>query len=89
MIYIVNKKFLLQQIFKYSKSLEYIKIFNNSEIDYKNLMEFIEKINQKNSYTRLIRILKKENSILEEDIILEIRKSYKNKKGKLVIYLKK
>lgn len=47
MIYIIDKKFLLQQIFKYSKSLEYIKIFNNSEIDYKNLMEFIEKINQK------------------------------------------
>lgn len=49
----------------------------------------IEKINKKNSYTQKIRILKRENSILNEDIILEIKKSYLNSKNIRIITLKK
>ena len=58
-------------------------------IDYEKLMLNIKKINKKNSYTQKIRILKRENSILNEDIILEIKKSYLNSKNIRIITLKK
>ena len=52
-------------------------------------MEYIASINLKNSYTSKIRILKKIDCILNEDLILNIRLMRVNKENIRVIYLKK
>ena len=82
MIFIIDREYLI----KYLRLKIEIK---NNKIDYEKLMLDIEKINKKNSYTQKIRILKRENSILNEDIILEIKKSYLNSKNIRIITLKK
>lgn len=87
MIFIYDKSYLIENLRKYSKKIE-IELKDN-KIDYYKLMQNIEKINKKNSYTKKIRIIKKENSILNEDIILTIKKSYLNSQNIRVIYLKK
>ena len=87
MIFIIDREYLIKYLRMYSKELK-IEIKNNKR-DYEKLMLDIEKINKKNSYTQKIRILKRENSILNEDIILEIKKSYLNSKNIRIITLKK
>mgnify|MGYP005904522065 CR=1 FL=1 len=76
MIFIYDRNYLIDNLRRYSKKLE-IELKEN-KINYEKLMQDIEKINKKNSYTTKIRILKKENSILNEDIALNIKKSYIN-----------
>lgn len=52
-------------------------------------MEYIASINLKNSYTSKIRILKKVDSVLNEDLVLDIRLMRANKENIKVIYLSK
>lgn len=87
MIFIYDRNYLIDNLRRYSKKLE-IELKEN-KINYEKLMQDIEKINKKNSYTTKIRILKKENSILNEDIALNIKKSYINASNIRVIYLRK
>lgn len=61
----------------------------NEKVNYKKLMEYIASINLKNSYTSKIRILKKADSILNEDLVLDIRLMRANKENIKVIYLSK
>lgn len=87
MLYICDTSYLLEVLRKYSKKLD-IEVENN-KINYQKLMLNIEKINKNNSYSKVIRILKKQNCILDEDLILSIKKSYINSNSIRVIYLKK
>ena len=88
-IFVYDKKFLLVNLRIYSKSLSEIISLKDNRIDYKGIMNYLERINKKNSFSKKLRILKKENSNLDIDIVLEIKKSYKNSEGIQVIYLKK
>ncbi|MCF0171877.1 MAG: hypothetical protein HUJ87_15400 [Fusobacterium varium] len=87
MIYIRDTAYLLEILQRYSKKLE-VEVENN-KINYQLLMKNLEKINKKNSYSKVIRVLKKENSILNEDVVLNIKKSYLNSNNIRIIYLKK
>lgn len=88
-IYIYDKEFLIKHIKTYSKDISKIVILENEKINYKKLMEYIASINLKNSYTSKIRILKKIDCILNEDLVLNIRLMRVNKENIRVIYLKK
>ena len=87
MIYIRDTAYLLEILQRYSKKLE-VEVENN-KINYQLLMKNLEKINKKNSYSKVIRVLKKGNSILNEDVVLNIKKSYLNSNNIRIIYLKK
>lgn len=88
-IYIYDKEFLIRHIQTYSKNLRKIIVLENEKVNYKKLMEYIASINLKNSYTSKIRILKKVDSILNEDLVLDIRLMRANKENIKVIYLSK
>lgn len=88
-IFIYDKKFLLANLRIYSKSLSQVISLKDNTVDYQELMNYLERINKKNSFSKKLRILKKENSNLDIDIVLEIKKTYKNSEGIQVIYLKK
>lgn len=88
-IYIYDKEFLIKHIRTYSKDIRKIITLENEKVNYKKLMEYIASINLKNSYTSKIRILKKVDSILNEDLVLDIRLMRANKENIKVIYLRK
>ncbi len=87
-IYICDKEAVIKAIRTYHKNLENIIKLEGQKINYMSLMESIEKINKKNSYSSKIRLVKKVDSRIDEDIVFNIRKMRKNKAGIIVIYLK-
>ncbi len=71
------KNFLLANLRIYSKSLSQVISLKDNTVDYQELMNYLERINKKNSFSKKLRILKKENSNLDIDIVLEIKNHIK------------